>query len=235
MSESTVEAPAPKKPQLSMAQLKAQFDDLAEVNDANAAVLEANQTTMLEMDRKLAEALTAINSLAAAITAGQKASTLPIGARSPAGIDAQRLAETTGMLDDGGDPNAPMVERVRLMDVDSPEFREKAQIEAFMEEMVEVQIHTTSDKDADQVFEIAVNGRRCMFHRGQKKRVKRYFVFGLATARPNHYDNQAYTMNNGARAYRYPVRSGLRYPFNMTRDENPIGEAWLERILAAPQ
>jgi len=121
-----------------------------------------------------------------------------------------------------------------LHDVDSPEFKEKADLLKFMEEPVEVMIHQTSEKDADMVFDIQVNGRPQIFVRGQTYLVRRKFVEGLARAKPVHYVNEQYTQKDGTFGVRYPSRRGLRYPFTVTEDVNPRGAGWLKAILAQP-
>ncbi len=121
-----------------------------------------------------------------------------------------------------------------LHDVDSPQFKEKAEELKFMEEPVEVMIHQTSEKDADMVFDIQVNGRPQIFVRGQTYLVRRKFVEGLARAKPVHYVNEQYTQKDGTFGVRYPSRRGLRYPFTVTEDVNPKGKGWLKAILAQP-
>lgn len=229
MSEST--AAAPRK-QVSNAELQKRVEaqaeaikDIGETTDANAETLEAANARIMELDNKLAQVLEALNGMAAAHR--------PISRSSSATFETEEYATQSGMVEPGLDDQAPLVERTRLMSVDSVEFKEKEEIEAFMAELVMVQIHTTSETNADQVFEIAVNNERCLFHRGERKVCKRKFVYGLATARPVHFDNELYTKSNGVNAYRYPSRSGLRYPFSVVRDDNPIGERWLKGVLAA--
>ena len=130
---------------------------------------------------------------------------------------------------DTGDAN--LVE-AGIFDVDSPQFNDKMKLLAFMEEPVEVYIQQTSDKDADMLFDIQVNGMAQIFHRDQTVVVKRYFVEGLARAKPVHYVNEPYAMANGDRGVRYPSRRGLRYPFTVMKDPNPQGQGWLKAVLA---
>lgn len=105
--------------------------------------------------------------------------------------------------------------------------------EKFLNEQVEVYIHPTSEKNADRAFTISVNGVSELFLRGQKRHVKRRFVFGLATARPTTYSNEEYTDVNGARAYRWPTYTGLRYPFSVIND-TVKGVEWLDQVMKSP-
>ena len=104
---------------------------------------------------------------------------------------------------------------------------------AFNGEILTVQIHETSDKDADQVFEIIVNGQSEIFRRGETKRVRRIFVEGLARAKPINYGNEEYMGSDGMKHVRYPTHKGLRYPFALV-NPTPRDSAWLQSILAQP-
>lgn len=117
--------------------------------------------------------------------------------------------------------------------LENPYVKAKAEALAFMRELVRVYIHTTNEKNADQVFEVGINGRKQIFIRGKEFVVPRFFVEGLARARPIHYDNEEYTDRNGDKAYRWPARRGLRYAFDVIEDRNPKGRQWLKSVLAA--
>ncbi len=137
-------------------------------------------------------------------------------------------------VDESGD--AVLIDQ-GVHDVDSPQFKEKVALLKFMEEPVTVHIHQTSEKDADQCFDIQVNGRGQVFVRGQTYIVRRKFIEGLARAKPVHYENESYSeiqQGRPVQAVRYPSRRGLRYPFTVTEDVNHNGAAWLEAVLAQP-
>lgn len=124
------------------------------------------------------------------------------------------------------------LEKPEIQVVDGPEWKDKAALLAFMEEPVTVVVHTSSDKYAVQIPEIWVDGRVQRFLRGEEIVVKRKFVEGLARAKLDSYQNQEYTDENGDRNFRYPKSVALKYPFAVTRDENPRGAAWLKKVLA---
>ena len=118
-------------------------------------------------------------------------------------------------------------------DVNSQAFAEKMANLQFNEEKLTVDIHTTTDKDADKIFEIAVNGRPFVFQRGKQYTVPRYVVEGLARAKPVGYRSEEYLDAQGLRQMRYPTERGVRYPFsivNATARDN----AWLQHVLAQP-
>lgn len=105
--------------------------------------------------------------------------------------------------------------------------------EKFLAEVVEVYIHPSSEKNADRVFTISVNGKSEVFFRGHKKKIARRFVFGLATARQTSYANEEFTNHMGDRDYRWPTYTGLRYPFSVIND-TPKGVDWLDQVMKSP-
>lgn len=127
-----------------------------------------------------------------------------------------------------------VIETPKNVNPDSPEFKDKAAELAFMEEPVTVHILDTSEKNADKVFDISVNGRARTFMRNEEYTIPRKYVEGLARAKPVHYDNEEYTKSNGERSVRWPSRKGLRYQFSVLRDDNPRGKEWLRNLLRQP-
>jgi len=126
------------------------------------------------------------------------------------------------------------IEEVNITEVDSPAFSEKAALLAFYEEPVTITIHTTHNPQDEQVFAVGVNGKQQIFKRGETYTVARKFVEGLLRARPVHYANEEYRMEDGSQAVRNPSRTGLRYSFQVVRDENPVGPQWLAAIMSQP-
>ena len=121
-----------------------------------------------------------------------------------------------------------------LENVNSPEFKKKAEKIAFYNEPVTVMIHTVNDKYALKTFAIYVDGRPEFFTRGQQKTVKRYYVEGLARCKPLHFGNEEYIDSDGIQKVRHPVTLGLEYPFAVVEDKNPVGKAWLDAVLRQP-
>lgn len=128
--------------------------------------------------------------------------------------------------------NDVVVEVPSMTDPKSPGFIEKMKNIAFMEERVTVLVHDTSEKHADAVVEIGVNGRNELFVRGQEKTVARKFVEGLARAKPVSFRNEEYTAEDGTRKVRHPSNIGSRYTFSVVQDPNPMGKEWLKSVMA---
>jgi hypothetical protein len=97
---------------------------------------------------------------------------------------------------------------------------------------VTVHIHTTSDKEAEQVFEIFNNGQREVFRRGETKTVKRKFVNELAIRKTTTYINQRKRGEDGVQMEVYQPQAALRYPFSVVQDAHPRGADWLKATLA---
>lgn len=128
----------------------------------------------------------------------------------------------------------PELVKPRPDSMESLAMKDKLANLEFMEDMVTIHIHDTAEKNADQIFEVAVNGsKRQVFVRGQQYTVKRYIVEGLARAKPVHYDNEEYE-ENGIKGTRYPSRTGLRYGFSVIHDPHPRGVDWLRAVLKEP-
>lgn len=102
----------------------------------------------------------------------------------------------------------------------------------FMAESIDVRIGTSTDPNAEQIFEIIINGRTEIFRRGETKTVPRYFVDRLARLKETGYENVEVLNAKNERAYDYVPRTGLKYDFAVVRDLNPLGQSWLRAVLA---
>jgi hypothetical protein len=126
-------------------------------------------------------------------------------------------AESGIILESKGNPN-------------SVEFKDKADNLAFMEEPVSVYIHESEDENAAPYFSIGVNGESRTFIRDTTMTVPRKFVEGLARARPMHFKNIEFTREDGTRAFRWPSKRTVRYPFSPVGDSRR-GTQWLKKVL----
>lgn len=118
---------------------------------------------------------------------------------------------------------------------DGPEFKAKADMLKFMEEPVTVYVHRTTDRNADVIVEVGVNGRTQRFVRGMDITVKRKFVEALARSKPEEITTSEFVNPmSGDHDVRMDIMSGLKYPFEIRHDANPNGRAWLDKILADP-
>lgn len=134
--------------------------------------------------------------------------------------------------DTGDGTEDAVIEPTNFTSVEDRLFKEKAANLDFMEEMVEVEIHTTAEQFADNIFPIAVNGTSLWFVRGKKYEIPRKYVYGLLRARPIHYENQEYKDHKGDTVVRYNPHRGLRYGFSIEND-TPKGREWYNRIKAS--
>lgn len=103
---------------------------------------------------------------------------------------------------------------------------------AFMSEMVTVRIHPSTDRNANPLPDVYVNGRVQRFPRGEELSVRRCFVAVLAQSRLTTFDNQKVKGPDGEDKYVYPAHTAEVYPFTVIND-TPKGEAWLKNLLRA--
>ena len=125
-----------------------------------------------------------------------------------------------------------MVEHAREVDVWAA--KQKAENIAFMKQMCTIHIQHSSDRQADKLFSIGVNGRQWSFERNKEYTVPRYVVEGLLRAKPMTYGNEEYTKLNGERDVRWPIQQGCRYPFALVRDAYPKAFEWMRYVMAQP-
>lgn len=140
--------------------------------------------------------------------------------------EAPRILKSTGDAKDALERRG-----VQICD-ERPVDEEKLAMLAFMEEPVTVHIHTTSDKEAEQIFEIFNNGQREVFRRGEDKTVRRKFVNELATRKITSWSWVPFTSPEGIKSMKYVPTTSLRYPFSVTQDPHPRGADWLKATLA---
>lgn len=109
---------------------------------------------------------------------------------------------------------------------------EQAAMLAFMNEPVKVRIATSTDRNAEQVFELIVNGRSEIFRRGETKTVKRYYVDRLANCKVTTYTQQDVVNEQGVKQKLNIPHTALKYDFAIVEDSNPLGESWIKATLA---
>ena len=119
-----------------------------------------------------------------------------------------------------------------MFDINSPQFKDKERIERFMHEKVKIHIHESSNDLEVEAFFVSVNNKSVTFRFGETKVVPRYIVEQLARAKPVHYSNVQKTGKDGIEYISNQGTRGLRYPFSVIQDNNPIGQSWLNVVLA---
>lgn len=116
--------------------------------------------------------------------------------------------------------------------IDSVLTGEKAAIEAFMAEKINVIVLESSDETENDIVETWVNGRVQRFLRGTPQWVRRCYVEALARAKRTTY-RQVLDERLGVQAFNQMRPSHtLAYPFTVLEDRNPKGPAWLRGVLA---
>lgn len=133
-----------------------------------------------------------------------------------------RVVDKDGSLDPG------VIAKVS----DQPFDDEKMAMMAFMNEPVTIRIATSTDRSAEQCFELNINGRAEFFRRGETKTVKRFFVDRLMRLKVSVFGQELVINKEGIKSYVYPKSTGLKYDFAVIRDDNPLGSSWERAILA---
>jgi hypothetical protein len=135
---------------------------------------------------------------------------------------------TTGSVDD--------IQRTDLnIEIATPDMAgDYAAQLAFMEEKLDVIVHESTDKNADPIVDVYVNGVPQRFIRGQVQTVRRKFVEVLANARETSIQTKNLTGNDGEVMQRINKHTALRYPFSVSNDPSgPRGAVWLKQVLSA--
>jgi len=131
------------------------------------------------------------------------------------------------------------VQGIEIMD-DAPEIETVAQSkdfgklvsdEAFMNELVTVMVHTTTDENQPNHCVVSCNGMNQPIMRGFPTTVKRKYVEILARMKETKY-TQVTRNPSAPDQIDMVARHGLCYPFDLVEDANPRGRAWLQNVLA---
>jgi len=105
--------------------------------------------------------------------------------------------------------------------------------EAFMNEMVTVMVHSSTDENQSPHVILNCNGTNQPLMRGVPSTIRRKYVEILAHMKETKYSQV--TRNPAAPDQIDMIaRHGLAYPFEMMEDANPRGRAWLNSVLAEP-
>ena len=149
--------------------------------------------------------------------------------------DSQELEIGQGqerLLKSTGDSSLAMEPTLIARVGDHPYDGEKMAMLAFMAEPVTIRIGTTTDKNAEQCFEININGKMEFFRRGETKTVPRYFVDRLLRLKETVYSQKEVVNAEGIKDYLHLPHTALKYDYAIVRDDNPLGKSW-ERAVAA--
>ena len=121
----------------------------------------------------------------------------------------------------------PVIETV----AESRDFSKLAADEAFMNELVTVMVHSTTDENQPNHVVVNCNGMNQPLIRGVPTTVKRKYVEILARMKETKYTQVTRNASAPDQIDRV-ARHGLSYPFDLVEDKNPRGRAWLQNVLA---
>lgn len=110
------------------------------------------------------------------------------------------------------------------------EFETTAETEAFMEELVVIQVHKSTDKNAVPQVPVGINGDKIWIPRGVPVRLPRKFVEVLARSQEATFSTDDNPDPNADEGKMIRRTNGQVYPFSVIQDRNPRGRAWLERV-----
>ncbi|MBV8049121.1 MAG: hypothetical protein JO171_18380 [Paludibacterium sp.] len=106
--------------------------------------------------------------------------------------------------------------------------------EAFMNEILEVEIQSTGDENAPPNGVLTVNGRSQPWIRDTPIKMRRMFVEMLARCKETKYTPQEPDFRNPEPTNVPKGRTAFVLPFAVLHDPNPKGRAWLAAIKAEP-
>lgn len=125
--------------------------------------------------------------------------------------------------------DAPVVDTV----AESVDFGKLAADESFMNEVVTVLVHGTTNENEAPHFILNCNGVNQPVLRGMPTKMKRKYLEILARMKETKYTQV--TPNPAAPdVSEMRARHGLAYPFELVEDPNPKGREWLRNVLAEP-
>lgn len=111
------------------------------------------------------------------------------------------------------------------------EFGREIAEEAFMNEIVVIEIATTTNENEPNHVILAVNGVNQPVFRGTPTPVKRKYVEVLARCKETKYTQHQVNPYEPDRI-EMRARTALVYPFQVLEDKNPKGRAWLQAVIS---
>lgn len=103
--------------------------------------------------------------------------------------------------------------------------------EIFANELVEIEVHTSSVEGELDVIAPSVNGINQPIVRGRRTWVKRKYVEALANCRTTKYVQELLDPRDLG-SLQMKEKTVLSYPFVVHTDKNPNGKEWLKGLLA---
>lgn len=115
---------------------------------------------------------------------------------------------------------------------EDPDFR-VAREEAFMNQILKIRLATTTDPNAPPFATVTVNNpqNRVQIPRGVVVGIKRQHVEVLARMRETRFTQPPRNMMDPESGNNIIPHHAHAWPFEVISDPDPLGRAWLERIL----
>lgn len=119
-----------------------------------------------------------------------------------------------------------------VVSVSEREFQKQVDLEVFMEQMLVIRIHSSSDKNAPPVVAVGVNGDTRWLLRGRKYKIERKFLECL-TKLDRTYTTEDNPDPRDLEGQHVRTHASQSYPFEVLYDPAPkgMGQRWLERML----
>lgn len=103
--------------------------------------------------------------------------------------------------------------------------------EEFMNEIVVVHVHSSTNENDPPHFILSVNGTSQPVFRGHNTPIKRKYLEVLARMKTTRFTQPARDNMNPEPGNALIPHTGMVYPFQVIEDKNPRGGAWLSAIL----
>lgn len=146
------------------------------------------------------------------------------------GNNRNTLGEKTISATIGGASAEVKVTSDQTIEIPTKEFNKAVEEEAFMNEIVTVEVSETTNENEPPSFVLSVNGITQPVFRGVPTQMRRMFVEVLARCKETKY-NQRTRNPNEPDKIELVSRTALAYPFQVLEDPNPKGRAWLRAVL----
>lgn len=143
---------------------------------------------------------------------------------------AHTINGVVNVLDDvsGGEIEA-------VLNRDPAILKKVADEEVFMNEIVTVFVHPSTNPNDPPHFILSVNGMNQPVFRGQATPMRRKYLEVMARMKETRYTQPARDMMNPEAGNAMLPATGVVYPFQILEDKNPRGFAWLQAILSENQ
>ena len=130
------------------------------------------------------------------------------------------------VLEDVGDAT---IEPVSVLTGEGGEINKLAQEEAFLNELVTVRVHESTNENDPPHFILSVNGTNMPVFRGYETTMKRKYVEVLARMRETKFSQPPRDMMNPEAGNVLIPRTADVYPFEVIKDTQ-AGREWLRKI-----